>query len=97
MGENHFAALPVAFYGMVLLFAALAYFILGRTLIFHHGKDSALAAALGEDLKGRISVVFYAMSIPLAFVNSWFSCGLYVLVAIMWLIPDRRIEKTLTP
>ncbi|WP_341530552.1 TMEM175 family protein [Nostoc sp. UHCC 0302] len=97
MGENHFAALPVAFYGMVLLFAALAYFILGRSLIYHHGKDSALATALGEDFKGRISVVFYVMSIPLAFVNSWFSCGLYVLVAIMWLIPDRRIEKTLTP
>ncbi|MBH8572749.1 DUF1211 domain-containing protein [Nostocaceae cyanobacterium CENA369] len=96
MGENHFAALPVALYGTVLLFAAFAYFILTRTLISHHGKDSAIAIALGKDFKGKVSVVLYAIAIPLAFVNSWFACALYVLIAIVWLIPDRRIEKTLT-
>jgi len=95
MGENHFAALPVALYGVVLLFAGVAYYILTRALIACHGKDSALAKALGRDVKGKISVVFYAVAIPLAFFNSWLACGLYVLVAVMWLIPDRRIEKTL--
>ena len=95
MGENHFAALPVALYGVVLLLAAIAYFILTRILISYHGKDSALATALGRDLKGKISVVIYAIAIPLAFVKPWFACALYVLVAVMWLIPDRRIEKTL--
>jgi uncharacterized membrane protein len=95
MGENHFTALPVALYGTVLLLAACAYFILSRTLIAHHGKDSALAIAVGRDSKGQISVVIYAVAIALAFVNSWFACALYVLVAAMWLIPDRRIEKTL--
>ncbi|MEH2464165.1 TMEM175 family protein [Nostoc sp.] len=95
MGENNFAPVPVAFYGAVLLLAAIAYFILTRTLILHHGKDSALAIAVGGDFKGKISLVFYALAIPLAFVNSWFACALYVLVAFIWLIPDRRIEKTL--
>jgi uncharacterized membrane protein len=95
-GENHFAALPAAFYGIVLLFAAIAYFILGRILISHHGQDSILAIALGKDLKGKISVAIYSVAILLSFVSSWFACLLYVLVAIMWLIPDRRIEKVLT-
>ncbi len=97
MGENHFAAMPVALYGTVLLLNAIAYFILTRTLISHHGKDSTLAIAVGEDFKGKLSVVVYAVAIPLALVNSWFACALYVLVAIIWLIPDRRIEKTLNP
>ncbi|MEA5624224.1 TMEM175 family protein [Nostoc sp. UHCC 0251] len=96
MGENQFAAMPVALYGMVLLLSALAYFILTRTLISHHGSDSTLAIAVGRDFKGKISMVCYAVAIPLAFVNSWFACILYVLVAVMWLIPDRRIENTLT-
>ena len=96
-GENHFAALPVAFYGIVLLLAAIAYFILTRTLIASQGKDSTLATALGGDFKGKISVVIYAIAILLCFVNSWLACLLYVLVAAMWLIPDRRIEKALTP
>ncbi len=96
MGENHFAAWPVALYGAVLLFAGFAYFILTRTLIVQHGNDSALAIALGRDFKGKISVIFYAVAIPLSFENSWLACALYVLVAIMWLIPDRRIEKALT-
>jgi uncharacterized membrane protein len=95
MGENNFSAWPVALYGLVLLFAGVAYFILTRALIALHGRDSVLATALGRDFKGKISVVIYLIAIPLALVNSWFACVLYVLVAIMWLIPDRRIEKTL--
>jgi uncharacterized membrane protein len=95
MGENHFAALPVALYGTVLLLSAIAYYVLSQSLISHHGQDSALAIALGKDFKGKISLVFYAVAIPLSFINPLFACGLYVLVAIMWLIPDRRIEKNL--
>lgn len=95
MGENHFAAVPVALYGTVLLLAAIAYFILTRVLIFYHGKESMLAIALGRDLKGKISVVLYAVAILFSFVNAWFSCGLYATVAALWLIPDRRIEQTL--
>jgi len=97
MGENHFAALPVALYGTVLFFAAFAYFILTRILINHHGKDSPLAIALGRDFKGKISMIIYVLAIPLSFVNSWIACALYVLVEVMWLIPDPRIEKTLIP
>ncbi|HEX5706742.1 MAG TPA: TMEM175 family protein [Pyrinomonadaceae bacterium] len=95
MGENHFAAWPVALYGVVLLCAAIAYYILARTLIAHHGSDSALARALGRDFKGKLSVVIYVAAISLAFLNPWLSCALYVVVAVMWLIPDRRIEHTL--
>jgi uncharacterized membrane protein len=97
MGVNHFAAWPVVLYGTVLWLAGLAYFILTRTLIAHHGRDSALATALGRDFKGKASLVCYAVAIPLAFVNSWFAGVLYVLVAVMWLIPDRRLEKALAP
>ena len=96
MGENNFAPRPVALYGTVLLFAAVAYFILARTLVSHHGKDSTLAKALGRDFKGKISVIVYAIAIPLSFVDSLAACGFYILVAIMWLIPDPRIEKNLT-
>jgi uncharacterized membrane protein len=96
MGENHFAAWPVALYGVVLLFAGIAYFILTRALIIRHGRDSTLAKAVGTDFKGKVSVVVYAVAIPLSFVNSWLACALYVLVAVMWLIPDRRIERVLT-
>ena len=95
MGENHFAAWPVALYGVVLLCAALLTSSLPASSSYH-GKDSALAKALGNDFKGKVSVVFYAAAIPLAFVNSWLACGLYVLVAVMWLVPDRRIEQALT-
>lgn len=95
-GENNFAALPVAFYGIVLLCAAIAYYILSRVLITHHGKDSTLAVAIGKDFKGKISVVIYALGIGLSFINSGLAFLLYILVAIMWLIPDRRIEKVLT-
>jgi uncharacterized membrane protein len=95
MGENHFAAGPVALYGVILFCAAIAYLILTRALLTLHGRDSILAAALGRDFKGKISVVIYAVAISLAFVNPWLACMLYVLVAIMWLVPDRRIEKVL--
>ncbi len=92
-GENKFAPWPVAFYGAVLLFAAIAYYILSRTLISLHGRDSVLANALGRDLKGKISILIYFVALPLAFVNSWIAFSLYILVAVIWLIPDRRIEK----
>jgi uncharacterized membrane protein len=95
MGENNFAAWPVAFYGVVLLSAGIAYVILTRVLISYHGRDSALAKALGKDLKGKVSVLFYAAAIPLSFVSSWLACALYVTVAVMWLVPDRRIEHAL--
>ncbi len=95
MGENYFAELPVALYGGVMLFAGVAYYILSRTLIAHHGKESALATALGQDFKGKVSVAIYAVAIALSFVHAWIACTLYVAVAIMWLIPDRRIEKAL--
>jgi uncharacterized membrane protein len=96
MGENEFAALPVALYGVILFMAGVAFFILAHTLIALHGKDSTIATALGSDVKGIASVVIYAVAIPLAFVNPWISFAIYVLVAILWFVPDRRIEKTLT-
>ena len=95
MGENHFAATTVGLYGVVMLMAAIAYFILSHTLVAHHGKDSALAVALGRDFKGVASLLLYAVAIPLAFVNSWLSIAIYILVALMWFIPDRRIEHVL--
>jgi uncharacterized membrane protein len=95
MGENRFARLPVALYGIVLLLAAIAYFILTRTLLSIHTRNSVLATALGRDFKGKISMVIYLTAIPLAFVRSWLACALYVLVAVIWLVPDRRIEKTI--
>ena len=94
-GENYQDALPVALYGGVLLMAGVAYYILSRSLISHHGADSALAKAVGGDFKGKISVVIYAGAIPLTWVAWWLAFGLYVLVAVIWVVPDRRIEKTL--
>lgn len=95
MGENEFAPLPVALYGVDMLGASFAFFLLVRSLIALHGTDSALATAIGSDKKGNASLVLYAAAIPLAFVNRWIACGLYVLVAIIWFVPDSRIEKTL--
>ena len=95
MGENRFAPWPVALYGIVLFCAAVAYFILARTLISLHGQESTIAAALGRDFKGKISILIYLVAIPLAFLSAWLAFGLYVLVAVIWLIPDRRIEKTI--
>jgi uncharacterized membrane protein len=93
MGENHFAPLPSALYGGVLLMAALAYWILARSIIASEGADSLLAKALGKDYKGTMSVVIYALAIPLAFVSQWIAQTIYLLVALVWLIPDRRIER----
>ncbi len=95
MGENHFATLSVVLYGGVLIMAATAYFILSRLLLAGHGSDSVLAQALGSDFKGRISLGLYAVGIALAFVNAWIGVALYVLVAVIWVVPDRRIEKAL--
>ena len=95
MGENDFAAVPAALYGVVLLCAAIAYFILARSLLSIHARDSVLATALGADFKGKISVVIYLVAIPLSFVRSWLACAVYVLVAVMWLVPDRRIERNI--
>jgi uncharacterized membrane protein len=96
MGQNDFASIPVAVYGVVMIGAAVAYYILAHVLIAHHGRDSTLGKAFGRDRKGKLSVVFYAVAIPLSLVSSWLSCGLYVLVAVIWLIPDRRIERILS-
>ncbi len=96
MGENNFATWPVALYGVNLLLAGVAYFILVRSLLKVHAPDSTLATALGSDFKGRISVVIYLVAVPLAFISAWIAYGIYVLVAAMWLIPDPRIEKRLS-
>ena len=96
MGENHFATLPVAAYGVVLLCSAIAYTVLARAIMRHEGPDSVLARSLGRDVKGKISMVLYATAIPLAFVNPWISMASFVAVAILWVVPDRRIEKNLT-
>jgi len=96
MGENHFARVPTAAYGVVLLAAAIAYFVLQRTIIAGEGADSTLAAAIGRDAKGKSSPVIYAAAIGLAFVSRWIAIALYVVVALMWLIPDRRLEARLS-
>jgi len=93
MGEDHLASTPVALYGAVLLMAGVAYDILSRTLISHHGKDSTLAVALGKDYKGITSVVLYIIATLSSFANPRVSLGIYVAVALMWIIPDRRIER----
>jgi len=95
MGENNFATWPVALYGIVLICAALAYTILERSLIKHESGDSKLAVAVGKDIKAKTSILLNAIAIPLAFVRPWLSCGLYVTVAVMWFVPDRRIERIL--
>ena len=95
MGDNDFAALPVALYGCVLLMSGVAYFVLAQALVALHGEGSTIAKALGADVKGRVSVVVYAVAIALAFARPAWSCALYVLVAIVWLAPDPRIEREL--
>jgi TMEM175 potassium channel family protein len=86
----------VALYGCILLGAAVAYYILTRALIALHGRDSTLATALGKDIKGKVSIVIYVAAILAAFISPWISCGSYVFVAVMWLVPDRRIERIMT-
>lgn len=93
MGENHFAPLPTAVYGAVLLAAAVAYYVLQQMIIAQQGQNSKLKAAIGRDFKGKISPLIYLAAIPLAFVNQWISDALYVIAALIWLIPDRRIES----
>lgn len=96
MGENYVAVIPAALYGVVLFMAAVAYYLLVQALLARHGRDSLLAQAIGDDVKGKISLVLYAAGIALAFIHPFWACGLYVLVALLWLIPDLRIEKVLT-
>lgn len=95
MGENHFAPLPTAVYGVVLLLAAVAYEILQSMIVAQQGPTSRLAVAVGNDVKGKLSLALYAIAIPSAFVHQWIADGLYVLVVLMWLVPDRRIELKL--
>lgn len=97
VGENHIESTPVAIYGCVLLMAAISYTILQTAIVKHDSHANALLAdAIGSDLKGKVSLAFYAVSIPIAFLSSWISIGLFVLVALIWLIPDPRIEKKLS-
>ena len=95
MGENHFAAVPTAAYGAVMLMAAIAYWVLQQALIRHDGNDSLLAVAVGSDFKGKLSPLAYLLAIPAAFVSRWLAGALFVGVALMWLVPDRRIERVL--
>ncbi|HEV2332530.1 MAG TPA: TMEM175 family protein [Gammaproteobacteria bacterium] len=95
MGENHFAALPTAIYGVVLLMAGCAYTLLQMALVAADAGRKTLSRALGRDLKGKLSVAAYSCAVPLAFVNQWIADALYVAVALMWIVPDRRIEKVL--
>ncbi len=92
-GENHFASAPMALYGVVLLFAAIAYTILQSVIVKENGEKSLLAEAVGKDLKGKISMLFYVAAIPSAFISPWISGALYILVALIWLVPDKRIEN----
>jgi len=95
IGENHLASTPTAVYGFVLLMAGVAYYILQRLIILEQGQNSLLASAIGRDWKGKLSPVAYLAAIPLAFINPWIASGIYMVVALTWLIPDRRIERVL--
>ncbi len=97
MGQNDFAAWPVALYGTVLICAGFAYTLLSRSLVALHGPESPLAAAVGRDRKGVISLILYGMAIPISFAYTWLAFGLYILVAVIWLVPDRRLEQTISP
>ena len=95
MGENHFTTIPTALYGAVMLLAAIAYYILQGIILAQQGPESKLAKSIGRDFKGKASPILYAAAIAVAFFEPWISCSLYVLVALMWLIPDRRIARVL--
>jgi len=95
MGENHFSAWPTALYGVVLLLAAFAYWLLQRAIIADQGDNSLLARAVGRDIKGKLSPILYGLAVPLALAVTWLALVIYVAVALMWLIPDRRIERVL--
>ena len=92
MGENHFAAMPVAVYGIILLLAAIAYYILQTRIIKNHGADSILAKAIGNDIKGKISPILYSIAIASCWLTDWLAGAIYLLVALIWLVPDKRIE-----
>ncbi|MGB7934643.1 MAG: TMEM175 family protein [Gammaproteobacteria bacterium] len=96
MGENHFASAPTAIYGFVLLMAAIAYWVLQRMIMANQGRDSLLAVAVGKDFKGKLSPVLYLIAIPSAFLHQWIAGAIYVLVALIWLVPDPRIERVLS-
>ena len=93
VGENHFASMPTAVYGVILLGAGFAYWVLQNAIIGDEGRESKLAAAVGTDFKGKISLVSYMCAIPLAFVREWMADAVYIAVALLWLVPDRRIES----
>lgn len=95
MGENHFAPVPIALYGVILLMAAIAYYILQWQILRIHGKDSLLSKAIGNDIKGKVSPILYSVAILSSFYNQWIAGAIYVLVALLWLIPDKRIEHIL--
>jgi uncharacterized membrane protein len=92
MGENHFTPLPMAMYGFILLMAAIAYYVLQTRIITNHGRDSLLSRAIGKDIKGKMSPVLYLMAIGLCWISQWIAGGIYILVALIWLVPDKRIE-----
>lgn len=96
LGQNHFASVPTAVYGVVMLCAGFGYWALQRTIIAAEGRTSRLAAAIGRDVKGKASLALYATAIPLAFVREWLADAIFVAVALLWLVPDRRIERRLT-
>jgi uncharacterized membrane protein len=95
MGENHFAAFPTALYGGVMLMAGVAYYFLVRAILANHGRDSRIATAVGRDFKGKVSVLLYLVALPMAFINRWVACAIYALVALVWFVPDQRIERRL--
>ncbi|MEJ6981449.1 TMEM175 family protein [Pedobacter sp. P351] len=95
MGENHFTKWPVALYGLILFMNAVAYTILSKLLIKHHGAESMLNKAIGIDIKGKVSILLYLSAMLIALINAWVSLSIYIIVAIMWIIPDTRIEKRL--
>ncbi|MCX5658937.1 MAG: TMEM175 family protein [Planctomycetota bacterium] len=95
VGENHLSSIPAALYGVVLLMAAIAYYVLQLVIVSSHGRNSMIAEALGADFKGKVSPVIYLAAIPFAFVSPWIAHGLYVVVAMMWLVPDRRLARAI--
>ena len=95
IGENHLESIPIAFYGGILLISSVAYFLLQTTIIKHHGDDFALKKAIGKDIKGKVSLALYVLGIILSFINSWLAIVCYISVAIIWIVPDKRIEKKL--
>ena len=92
MGENHFAQMPLALYGIILLMSAVAYYILQTRIIINHSPDSLLSKAIGKDLKGKASPILYLIAIGSTWINPWIAGGIYILVALMWIVPDKRIE-----